>query len=523
MKNLLDASFQSAKGLFDLDAFRIPMYQREYAWSKDEYSSLWTDLQGALEEENYFLGLIILTQESEGYEVVDGQQRIVSISLLAAAVRDMARIYKRESLAGELDSTFLFALDYDTDDRYPKVEFSDEADGRIFLSIIKGTVDLGSVRGHQIAAAYEYFMTELEVDLGDAAFKRLGAWAKFLQHDVSFASFVHPDSASAYTVFEVINERGKELTPADLLKNNLLSVTPAPERDSVYARWKRLASEFDDSTNAFVQYVRHVAMVRRGYILPKELYRRVTSGADTATEMPALLGELESNLEYYLQIRDPNVGGPASDLATRVFAGFQALGVSAVRPLLLALGPDADLDFQDVLQLIVRIAGVGTLGAASLEQRFSEAAVAAAAGQADWRSKLLPIVPDREEFEARLPRQKLRRPALQLLLRSVHQQSVTPEPEGHVQLIRPAVVEEWKRFDDDEFAVSGMTIGNAALSAAARRPRDTDTWPAVQSELLPDMHPERQHLALLSGPVWTPAQVRQRGASLATEVSNVWY
>ncbi len=67
-----------------------PRYQRDYSWGQDEVKDFWSDLSSSLELESYFLGLIILTNPAEGEDprkhVVDGQQRIITLSLLVTAL-----------------------------------------------------------------------------------------------------------------------------------------------------------------------------------------------------------------------------------------------------------------------------------------------------------------------------------------------------------------------------------------------------------------------------------------------------
>lgn len=517
----LNAKSNTGRELFSSSRFSIPIYQREYAWSENEYQALWEDLRGGLADDGYFLGLIILTQDASGTkEVVDGQQRILSISLLAAALRDRSHADGRTVLASEIERDFLKTLDLDNDAQVPRISFSDTDDAAIFASIINGS--LAEDQKHPMAAAYRYFVAELDEDLGDDGFKRLGAWTRFLQEGLYFAVFTHPDSSSAYTVFEVVNTRGRNLADGDLLKNSLLRITPDNQRRDIYTRWSRLAAQFDDyHENSFVQFIRHVAMLDRGYILPKELHRRVTRGTD-ADLLPNLIDDLETHLDLYLQILDPSIGGPASDEASRAFSGFNVLGVSAVRPLLLALGPDAEDGFQQALKVTLQIACAGSLGGVNLERRFSEAATSAK-NDDEWLPALRLVAPTREEFVTSLPRRKLRKAVLQLLHRSIVQATALPSEDGHLQMIRPPVAPGWDHFADEEFTEAGMTLGNGLLTEKARRPKDCLTWGAVKTSLLPSALDPQEVALLAQLSEWTVTEVRSNGSRLAEMAADVWY
>jgi uncharacterized protein with ParB-like and HNH nuclease domain len=89
-----DEKIQDA--LFESYIFKIPRYQRPYSWTEDEITELWNDIND--EENSYFLGSFIFNHETldkEGFiEIVDGQQRILTITTFIAAIRDLAKTFE---------------------------------------------------------------------------------------------------------------------------------------------------------------------------------------------------------------------------------------------------------------------------------------------------------------------------------------------------------------------------------------------------------------------------------------------
>lgn len=89
----MEAKFRTIRQLFSKPGakFEVPDYQRGYEWSKKEFEDLWLDIQrvGSNVDQHY-LGNIILLEKQRGqvYEIVDGQQRMVTVSLLVMAIRD---------------------------------------------------------------------------------------------------------------------------------------------------------------------------------------------------------------------------------------------------------------------------------------------------------------------------------------------------------------------------------------------------------------------------------------------------
>ena len=79
MQTELNANASTAGALFSSSMFEVPPFQREYSWTEDEVREFFKDIQTALDNESYFLGLIILTDEKSRKQIVDGQQRIVTL------------------------------------------------------------------------------------------------------------------------------------------------------------------------------------------------------------------------------------------------------------------------------------------------------------------------------------------------------------------------------------------------------------------------------------------------------------
>lgn len=366
MKPPLNASASSAGKLLSGFMFEVPQFQREYSWARDEVTDFWNDLRGSLEAESYFLGLVILTDRPQRKLVVDGQQRLITLTLLAAAIYFEAKRKDRKALAERVQADFIRSIDYDTDEVAPRLILSDEADNLTFQTIIDTgerpsniDVDDDSVSRRMIKS-YEFLRNRLRDDLKSDPFKRLGKWADFLTNRLYFAVFIHPNSSSAYQVYEVINTRGKELTTADLLKNYVLSQTVDSKRSALYTQWKEIARQFSEDGASFVQYIRHAVTVESGHILPKDLFGFLAGRARHADREPPsplqLMKILEQHLPLYRQMMDPTLPGPARAEALGIFSALNSLDVIAVRPILLAAanGSDQLNGMRYVLRLVMR-------------------------------------------------------------------------------------------------------------------------------------------------------------------------
>ncbi len=537
----LNASASTAGTLFSSSTFEVPEFQREYSWGLEEVSEFWADLQMSLEADTYFLGLVILTNPSgidDGRKhVVDGQQRLITLSLLATAIFHEATRRERKALADRIQATFLRSIDYESDETAPRLKLSDVTDDATFQSLLSSgkaaspsSEDADSVSGRMIAS-YDFINRKLSEDLKLDPFKRLGKWTDFITNHLYFAVFVHPDAASAYQVFEVINTRGKDLTTADLLKNYILSQTPSVARSDRYVNWRYLSRQFpNEGSNNFVQFIRHVVTVRSGHVLPKDLFgflaNRLRLPGRTPPVPEELMQMLENALPRYQQMIDPTLAGPSEPLALGVYSALNSLGVIAVRPILLAVSdvPDSDEGLRYILKLVVRRIVVGNLGTGNVERRLSEAA-RIVHDTNSWQSlveSLKDLNPTKEQFVDQLRRRSFNKQVLQFMRRSILQKTIAPNHEGVLHFI-------WTRqsdfagMDEDEGSFWASTIGNTVLSTLDRRPKEVVDWETFRQHMLPTCAPNEWVDRLQGVDEWDAAAVEKMGSELATAAGDIWY
>ncbi len=539
MQTPLNAAASTAGELFSSNTFMVPQFQREYSWQDDEVEDFWTDLSGNITSTSYFLGLVILTANEDRKVVVDGQQRIVTLTLLANALYHEAVKRGRLALADRIQSDFMRSINYETDETNPRITLSDPTDNSTIQHILdKGEApplsDRTDTVSARLAASYKQLQQKLGESLRPDAFRLLGTWADFITNRLYFAVFVHPDASSAYQVYEVINTRGRELTTADLLKNYLLSQTPQQHKEATYHRWRQLSENFapEGSTNTFVQYIRHVVTVHSGHVLPKDLFgflaeRRNHSG-HTPPSSVQLLDLLEENLPAYLQMTDPSLPGPAGREELRFYAAFQALGVITVRPILLALREATcsrdGLDF--LLRLVVRRMVVGNLGTGNVERRLSEAARGIQI-QRSWtplQKDLQDLNPGRTEYVEQLRKRSFNKGLLTFIRRSIVQCSTTPEQEGNLHFIWPKNSPGGWNVEEEAGSYWAATIGNTFLSSVSRRPSDASTSWAMFKESMFETRCEGERIEWLTGfDEWDVSAIESVGRELARNAGDIWY
>lgn len=547
MDSSLVASATTAGQLFSGSRFQVPAYQREYAWREDEIRDFWDDLSSSLDKPEYFLGLVILTENDRTLQIVDGQQRLLSITLLASALFHEANRHERKALADRIRNTFLTSIDYATDQQVRRLILADSDDDATLREIVEtGQITSQSTNrsiaersataskgiSDRMADAFHNISSWLNEDLRTDSFRRLGQWAEFLTDRLFMAVFIHPDSASAYRVFEVVNTRGRDLTTADLLKNFALSQAPSDKRDQWYQLWQGFSKPLNQAgPSALVQFIRHATTLHAGHVLPRDLFdflasRPGHSGDRRPPTISQLMEELTDLLPLYLQMIDPTLEGPALSDWLPIFDAFNGLGVLTVRPLLLAISktPAPSEGMEAVLRLVVRRIVVGNLGTGNVERRLAQAA-REISSTGDWRQPMADLEdlnPSPDEFQARAGQRSFNKWTLLFLRQSEVQSTWRPENIGYLHLIRPRQASDWPSFPTDEFTFWGSTLGNTILANVERRPKGATSWEGVKENLMPRcLDGDSKQLSQKLD--WGVADIEKRGRHIADRLTSIWF
>lgn len=263
--------------LFDIEAsviYAIPRYQREYTWSAPHWEALFDDVR-----ENhlgYFLGSIICINHTtdtlaiQQLEVVDGQQRLTTLSLLFAALYQSLK--KHEDDLDDDQRVELINLKRKLvlkkgDDQLrviPQIQNNNQNDYRAVLSnigVIRPFNKPAYAGNRKIFRAFSYFENCIQ-EMLDGENDRLALIMAFLDK-LSQACLVKIEVAShadAYTLFESLNNRGMPLTAIDLIKNKLLArlETNEPGKvDDYFDAWNNLLGYLGDDYNVQERFFRH--------------------------------------------------------------------------------------------------------------------------------------------------------------------------------------------------------------------------------------------------------------------------
>ncbi|MGB6103067.1 MAG: DUF4357 domain-containing protein [Pusillimonas sp.] len=295
MAHTLTAKEQSLAKIFSDDyVFTIPGYQRPYSWGKDQAEELLDDLLGAMsaapdhlsEAAPYFLGSIVLikTESKSDAIVVDGQQRLTTLTLLLSAIRaaiDDASIqaditsciYERGSLVKGTQARYRLVLrDRDRDFFRQYVQHENG-----LSTLVKLNTPLPDAQARLRSNAQIFLdglaqLTQLE----------LARLVQFIITRCYLVTVATPDLDSAYRIFGVLNSRGLDLNATDILKAEMIGGIAAAQRDAYTEKWEN--AEEDLGREDFGDLFSHIRMVYRKAKPQGTLLKEFKAHVNTASQ-----------------------------------------------------------------------------------------------------------------------------------------------------------------------------------------------------------------------------------------------
>lgn len=391
----------------------VPEFQRSYSWERINVQEYLTDLHRAREKESaYFMGTLVFAKPDDGTDrrkIVDGQQRLATTAILLVAIRDRLCELGRTDLADNTTKQFLRRFSIQEEGEVDSLILSPK-DQDSYDRIMAGKCE-DVPQGDKIRACYEECRDYLEGIAPKAdQYKRLVDVIAQLEREVQVLVAVASNLPEAYVIFETLNDRGADLTTADLLKNYLFSEAKKSEFGYVQHGWNTLEANLGNRPEELVKFVRFDYMSRNGRITTRKLYRALQDELQTNPGAKSYVQRLKSAQEVYLALREPDSDfwkDAKVDVRDALLA-YRRFGFESSFPVLLAAFREWDRN--KATRLLVKMAKwsvraqfAGRLGTGTAEDAFATVAEAIAAGratnQSDVRKLLDRLVPTNGEFK----------------------------------------------------------------------------------------------------------------------------
>jgi len=344
----------------------VPRFQREYSWTKEQVSELWEDIvsnifieqDSAIRHEEYFIGSLVLVgdDKSSHHLIVDGQQRLTTITILLSVLCDRFLEIKKKNIAEAIYENYIAGKD-DNGEYYFKLE--NETPKPFFQTRIQHitkeqTLTASSREEHVLLASYNDLYTyTAEVSLNEHFKKgnvnltyeeQLKAVrdqvVKYLK--VIFITVAEEDEA--YTIFETLNARGMNLSFVDLIKNTLFkSLRNTHPDDDAKTKWKNIRHIISsrDDVGTIETFMRHWWLARYSYVSAGKLYQSFKSiWKKGKIDAKQFIKDLSKDADLYIKISSPlNEDFPQQEQLPilNTLKALKVFGVIQHRPFLLSL------------------------------------------------------------------------------------------------------------------------------------------------------------------------------------------
>lgn len=276
----------------DKFVFSIPVYQRPYAWTTEEAGELFDDLldfsgnhNKPVDELNpYFLGSIVLIkgEEKPDAQIVDGQQRLITLTILLAALRKVVSEDLRNEITSfilEKGSTLKKTKDrFRLNPRPRDIEFfrkyiQDEEGFDNLVNTHTSELSDSQVNFKQNAMLFLNKLKALDMSQRD----RL---VEFLINQCCLVVVSTPDLESAYRIFSVLNDRGMDLSYTDILKSDVIGALPSEQQEQYGNKWEDIEDFL--GRDAFEDLFAHLRMIFRKSKLRGTIIKEVRESVQPA-------------------------------------------------------------------------------------------------------------------------------------------------------------------------------------------------------------------------------------------------
>lgn len=530
---------------------RVPTYQRNFSWGKPQISDLIEDIKSIYvgDHERYFLGSMVLIQKSDNtLDVVDGQQRLATLSLLLAAIRDGFSENNDKDRANYVETNFLCSRNLRTLETTPKLELN-ETDNDLYWQIIDSKKKYSDLRqmarkkqkdeslqliAQAYVSLYEFAKAQSENFKNNAYLSKL---VEVVADNISCIQVVTCDEDSAYVLFETLNDRGIDLTLSDMLKNFLLS--KAGRRvEEVKSQWNKTVEIIGQKY--MKTFIRHEWMSKYGHTRERELYKRIKSEISDNSKALSYVSSISESAVVYDATQNPahDLWVPLGKKCQSLLAELRILGPIQCKPLILAAYQANPhklyLILEWIASLTVRYSIICAKGTGNLETAYAKASSTISKNATklqDVKEIILSIYPNDDEFKSAFKEKTLGTPEIikyvftKMEMTLSSQAGIVPSPESlsveHILSRKPG--NGWPSLmRKDDFIKKNLNkIGNLTiLTETSNREAQSHDFSFKKNIYAQSSYQITQELCSVEN--WTESSIDERQSRLANIAAATW-
>ncbi len=294
-----------AEILFANNKFRIPEFQRNYSWGEDQIEDFWNDLMD--DSDSNFIGSFVLNYENLKTEkeesphfghidIIDGQQRVITISLFLAVIRNIAKIEKFTELANRIQRNTLGFEDPVDGQTTTRIICGESLHDFYITNVQKENSDIFSVVTSEkekklVVDNALFFKAKIEEEFKNAPNKeeKLKEIYSRVRKIITIQIRID-DEDDAFEIFETLNARGINLTLGDLLKNLIFG--KLKDKPDLKARWETIISNLKEVKIDLARFIRYFYISKYSFLSGKKIFKEIKKELKTIPDYDKFLNDL---------------------------------------------------------------------------------------------------------------------------------------------------------------------------------------------------------------------------------------
>ena len=354
--------------------YRVPMFQRDYSWGPDEWDDLWQDMVAVVEEDAepaHYMGYLVLqSTNNRAFDVIDGQQRMTTMSvLILAAVDHLMDLSasagpdsENRQRADQLRSSYIGYLDPVTLISQAKLTLNRNNDRfyQNYLVPLEQPLRKQGLNASEnlLRQAFLWFKERIKRQ-SDGSGIAVAQLVDALVDKLFFTVITVTDELNAFKVFETLSSRGVRLSTTDLLKNYLFSVVSCdrPHEEDIKAlegRWDSIVDLL--GSERFPEFLRTFWNSRNRLVRKADLFKVIRNATQDRPAAFTLIRQMDRNAQVYVALRRPEEGDNWTPEERKSLEQLKMFNVRQPLSLLLAaferLGEEDRRGFQKFLRAI---------------------------------------------------------------------------------------------------------------------------------------------------------------------------
>lgn len=489
--------------------YRVPMFQRDYSWTEQEWDDLWQDILAMLEpsgEQGHYMGYLVLQSGDErNYDIIDGQQRMTTLSLIVLAVlRNLRRLVELKIDAEdnrrreeELRKTYIGYLDPVTLLAKSKLSLNRHND-QFYQNYLVPLERLPKrnlkASEHLLRKGFEWFESRVRERFAETrSGAELARFVDAVADRLFFTVISVTDELNAFKVFETLNARGVRLSSTDLLKNFLFSmVHGAGGHDHdirrLEERWEAVVGKL--GSESIPDFLRVFWNSQNPLTRHSDLFKTIRASIESKAQVFSLLRDMDRDADTYAALGDSHESTWNAEQRKHV-AELVMFNIRQPHALLLAAHRTlTDSEFTRVLRacsiISFRYNVIGNLATNEQERVYNSVAEKISkqqlTGAGDIIRALRQVYPPDEQFRSAFAEKQIRttsarnRQVARYILFEIERQVANrafdyASDKYTIEHILPEHPDEnWTAFTDEQVDRCVYRIGNLTpLEAAANR------------------------------------------------------